>query len=224
MNFLLDHQQIDERLVNDRVRPMPLFVQQSAKRIFHRAGRRRENVRLDRRQVNDVLADESPGNVESARENLVEAEKLFRQIANRVADVNPLFAFVEMNVAQVVRLHDIELFILAFAQMRVDDDGTVMARVNQIRIVAVLFHRADDTFHLPRRRRTAGKEKVPRDIYFQRGVGLLINDLLIAGEIHQPMVISENRAWRCFQNCNLAHQFPFVIHRLRRFRRKKLSV
>ena len=59
VNLLLDHQQIDERLVDHRMRPVAPLVQQPAKRVLHRPGRRREDVRLHRRQVDDVLADEA---------------------------------------------------------------------------------------------------------------------------------------------------------------------
>ena len=59
VNLLLDHQQIDQRFVDHRMRPVPPLVQQPAERVLHRAGRRREDVRLDRRQVKDVLADEA---------------------------------------------------------------------------------------------------------------------------------------------------------------------
>ena len=74
MDLLLDHQQIHERFVDDRVGPVPVLVQQPAERVLHRAGRRREDVRLDRRQVDDVLADEPLRDHEALRVDLVEAE------------------------------------------------------------------------------------------------------------------------------------------------------
>ena len=37
VDLLLDHQQVDERLVDDRMRPVPLLVEQAAERVLHRA-------------------------------------------------------------------------------------------------------------------------------------------------------------------------------------------
>ena len=61
VNLLLDREQIDQRLVNPRVRVVPPRVQQPAERVLHRAGRRRVDVALGRRQVDDVLAEEVVG-------------------------------------------------------------------------------------------------------------------------------------------------------------------
>ena len=53
--------------------PVSPLVQQSAERVLHRARRRGEDVRLDGRQVNDVLADEPPRDHEPLRVNLIQA-------------------------------------------------------------------------------------------------------------------------------------------------------
>ena len=132
VDLLLDHQQVHERLVDDRVRPVPVLVQQPAERVLHRAGRRREDVRLHGRQVDDVLADEPPRDHEPVRVDLVQAEELLREVADRVPDRDPLLALVEVDVAQAVRLDDVELLVLALAEVRVDDDGAVVARVDQV--------------------------------------------------------------------------------------------
>ena len=133
MDLLLDHQQVDERLVDDRMRPVAVLVQQAAERVLHRPGRRREDVRLHGRQVDDVLADEALRDHEALRVDLVEAHELLRQVADRLADVDPLLGLVEVDVAQAVRLDDVDLLVLALAEMRVDDDRAVVARVHQRR-------------------------------------------------------------------------------------------
>ncbi len=73
------------------------------------------------------------GIMKPPRVHLVQAEELLRQIADRVADVDPLLAFVEVNVPQPVRLDDVDLLVLALAEVRVDDDGAVVAGVDQRR-------------------------------------------------------------------------------------------
>ena len=192
MDLLLNHQQVDERFVDDRVRPVAALVQQPAERVLHRAGHRREDVRLDRRQMNDVLADEPARNHEPLRVHLVQAEEVLRQIADGVVDVDPLFAFVDVDVAQPVRLDDRELLVLALAQVRVDHDRPVVARVDQIRRVAVLLHGANHALELPGGGRAARKEEVPRDVDLQRGVGVFRDHVLVAGEVQQPVVVAED--------------------------------
>ncbi len=43
-----------------------------------------------------------------------------------------LVAFVEVDVAQAVRLDDVELLVLALAEVRVDHDRAVVAGVDQV--------------------------------------------------------------------------------------------
>ena len=62
--------------------------------------------------------------------DLVQAEELVGQLADRVANVDPFLAFVEVYVAQAVGLDDVDLLVLALAQMGVDDDGAVVAGVD----------------------------------------------------------------------------------------------
>ena len=133
VNLLLNHQQIHERLVDHRVRPVPVLVQQSAERVLHRPRRRRENMGFHRRQVDDVFPDEALRDHESLRVDLVQAGELLREVADRIADVDPLLGLVDVDVAQVVRLDDVDLLVLGFAEVGVDDDGAVVAGVNQLR-------------------------------------------------------------------------------------------
>ena len=166
MNLLLNHQQIDKRFVDDRMRPVPALVQQSAERVLHRAGGCRKDVRLDGRQMDDVFADEPPRNHETLRIHLVQAEELFREIADGVTDVDPLFAFIDMDVAETVCLDDRQLLVFALAEVGVDDHCPVVTRVHQFGRIAILFHRSNDALELPGCRRAAGEEEVPRDIDF----------------------------------------------------------
>ena len=171
--------------------PVTALVEQPAEGVLHRAGGGGEDMRLDRRQVDDVLADEALRNVEAVGIDLVEHQELVGQIAHRVADVDPLLAFVEMDVAQPVRLHDVDLLVLGLAQMRVDDHGAVVAGVDQLVAVAVLLHGADHAFELPGRGGGAGEEVVPGDVDLQRRVGVPGDHVLVAGQVHQPVVVSQ---------------------------------
>ena len=61
--------------------------------------------------MDDVFAHKAFGNVEPARIDLVEAQELVGQVAHCVADVQPLLALVQVDVAQAVRLHDGQLLV-----------------------------------------------------------------------------------------------------------------
>ena len=74
----------------------------------------------------------------------------FGQVADGILDMDPLLAFVEMDIAQAVGFDDIELLVFTLAQVGVDDHGPVVTAMNQIRVVAVLEHGSDDTIQLPR--------------------------------------------------------------------------
>ena len=91
-------------------------------------------MRLDRRQVKDVFADEPPRNHETVAIHLIENQEPVGEVPDRVANVDPLLvAFVEVDVAQPVGLDHRELLVLAFAELGVDDDRPVVTRVNQYR-------------------------------------------------------------------------------------------
>ena len=131
--------------------------------FFIAPSRGREDMGLHRRQVQDVLADEPLRDHESVGIDVVEADELVGQIADGVADVDPgLIALVEMDVAKAVRLHDWQLLVFRLAQVGVDDHRPVVARVNQLRLVAVLFHRVDHAVELPRRASTNPERKNAR--------------------------------------------------------------
>ena len=95
-----------------------------------------------------------------------------------------------------MRLDDVDLLVLALAEVRVDDDRAVVAGVNERRVVAVLLHRPDDALELPRGRRAAGEEEVPRDVDLERRVRVLREDVLVARQVHQRVVVPKNRGRR----------------------------
>ena len=153
MDLLLDHQEVDQGLVDDRVGPVAVLVEQAAEGVLHRARGGGEDVGLHGGQMDDVLADEALGDREALRVDLVEAQELLGEIPHRLADGDPLLALVEVDVAQAVGLDHVDLLVLALAQVRVDDDGAVVTAVDELGLVAVALHRLDDAVQLPGRGR-----------------------------------------------------------------------
>ena len=133
------------------------------------------------------------GNQKSLRVDVVEAEELLGEIANGILDVEPVLALIEMNIPEAMRFDHVELFVLPLAQVRVDHDGAVVARMNQRGIVAIGLHGTDDAIELPGSSGASRKEEMPGDIDFERGVNRLVDDLLIAGEVQQLMVVVDDR-------------------------------
>ena len=151
VDLLLNHQQVDQRLVDHRVRPVAMFVEQTAKGILHGAGCGGEHVGLDRRQMDDVFADEPLGNHEALGIDLVQAQKLVSEITDGVADIDPFdVLLVQMDIPQFVCVGNIDLLVLAFTEAGVDDHGTVVAAMDQVGIVTVTLHGANNPVQLPR--------------------------------------------------------------------------
>ena len=137
MDSLLDHEQIDERLVNHRMRPVAALVEKAAKGVFHGARCSREDMGLHGRQMNDVLAEEALGDVKATRVDLVQAQEVPGEITHGIPNVDPLLAFVQVNVAQAVARDDIQLLLLPLAKMRVDHHRTVVAGMDALGGIAV---------------------------------------------------------------------------------------
>src|SRR5579863_4016752 len=153
--------------------------------------------------MNDVLPEEPPGNHETVRVDLVQTQKLLRQVADGITNVDPRLALVQMHVAKAVRLDDVELLVLTLAEMSVDDDRSVVAGMNQRWVVAIRLHRPDDPFELPRRRRAARIEEVPGDVDLERRVRVARDDVLIAGQVHHVVMVGEDRRRASPQNRDL---------------------
>jgi hypothetical protein len=124
-------------------------------------------------------------------------------MTNRLADVDPLFGLVDVDVPQAVLFDDVDLFVLALAEMRVDDHGSVMAGMNEARIVPVLLHGRDHAVELPGRRRAARKKEMPRDIDLEGGIGVLADDVLIPRKVHQRVIVAQHRGRRRSENRHL---------------------
>lgn len=193
MNFLLDHQEVHEGLVNNRMGPVAPFVEEAAEGIFHGAGCGGKYVGLHGGQVDDVFADQAPGNVESVGVDLIQAQESVRQIAHGIPNVDPFLAFIQVDIPQAVGVDDLDLFILPFAQPGIDDDRPVVAGVDQVPAIAVPCHGADHAFELPRGRGTAGVEKMPGNIDFQGGVELPVQDVLVPRQVQEPVVVFQDR-------------------------------
>ena len=61
------------------------------------------------------------------------------------------------------------------------------------RIVAVALHRPDHAVELPRDRRAAREEEVPADVDLERRVGVLGHHVLVAGQVHQLVIVPQHR-------------------------------
>ena len=142
--------------------------------------------------MNDVFVYKSLWDEETARIDIVKTEEPPCQVTDCFSNVDPVFTFVKMDIADVMRFNNVEVFVLPFAKMGVNDNRAIVTRVNQRRVIAVHFHGSNDTVELPRGSRAARKEEVPRDIDLQRGIDGSVDDLLVSGEIKQPMIVADN--------------------------------
>ena len=87
-------------------------VEQATKSIFHSARSGGKDVGFYGGQMDDVLANEAFGDEKSPFVNLVQAQKIFGQVAHRIIDVDPFLTLIQMNIAQVVVLNNVDLLVL----------------------------------------------------------------------------------------------------------------
>ena len=80
MDVLLDLEQVHQRFVDDAVGLVPALVEQTAERILHRTGDGGEDVRLDRRELNDVAVVKELGNLDALREDAVQHQKRLARV------------------------------------------------------------------------------------------------------------------------------------------------
>ena len=115
-----------------------------------------------------------------------------------------------MHVPQAVRFDDRQLFVFALAEVGVDDNRAIVAAVDQLGTVPVLFHGPDDPIELPRRGRATRKKEVPRNVDLEGGVHVFGNDILVPGQVHQLVIVLEDRFGPGPQNGHdrLAHTRP----------------
>ena len=162
MDLPLDRQQVHQRLVNPGVRVMPVFAQQPTEGVLHRAGGRRVHVRLDGRQMDDVLADEIIRDLDPLRVDVIQRQ---HRRLGPVGHPRHVFFAEIVQRRNVVTPEDRHVAVQIFALERVGDHRLVL-HADQI-VEARGAQRQDRAFELPRRRVGAGHREMPRDVILQ---------------------------------------------------------
>ena len=169
------------------VRVVAVGVQQAAERVLHRARRRRVDVALRRRQVDDVLPVEVVGDLDAAREDLVQHQHFpLRLVA---LPFHVFFAEVEPD-RDLVALEDGHVLVQVLTLERVGDDGLVL-HADQV-LEPRLAQPDDGASELPRRRVGRREREVPGDVVLQDRRGRRIQVLLDVGQVHQAFVVFDS--------------------------------
>ena len=145
MYLLLDGQQVDQRLVNDRVGPVALTVQQAAKGVLHGAGHGGKDVGFHGGQVHDVLAGENLRYLDALRVNIVQHQHFSPGLVTHPG----LGGRVQVDGTQVVLVLDGLVAVVDFPLEGVDDDGAIVSG-NEVGVAHVV-QGADDALQLPGR-------------------------------------------------------------------------
>ena len=125
MNFLLNGQQINQRLVNHAVCPMPFIEEQATERVLHGSSHLCKHVRLHGRQMDDIGAHQPLWNADALGKDFVQGQHLRLWHV-----VNPLLTLlVQMNVAQAVFRENLFVLVCDLALVRVHHDSPVVAAV-----------------------------------------------------------------------------------------------
>ena|SRR3989344_9292766 len=111
---------------------MAMFIKQATESVFHGAGGGGKDMGFDGGQVDDIGTKEFFRNMETLRIDFIKDEEVVSELADSVVDVDPFLVFIEMKITEVAGLNDIEMFVLAFAKVGVNDYGTIMTSVDEI--------------------------------------------------------------------------------------------
>ena len=205
MNLLLDREQIDERLVDPRVGVVAPRVQEAPERILHRAGRRRVDVALGRRQMDDVLAEEEIGNVDAfGIDALQHAHRRLRLVGH------PRHVFFDEVVEDrdAVAFDDRHVVIQILALEGVGDDRLVL-NADLIGEPAPR-QRLNRPFELPRRRVRRRERKVPRDVVLENRRLAGIEGDGDAREIDEAIDVGKDGLGRDAENRNPRRHLPLA--------------
>ena len=197
VDLLLDRQQVDQRLVDLRMRPVAAVVQQAAEGVLHRARHRREDMRFHRRQVHDVASDQRLRDLDAVREDVVQHHHFgLRRVTH------PGHAFVRQVGAGNIELVLHRLVLVPdLSLMGVDDHGAIV-RCHQV--AETLFAQSlGDTLDLPRCRRTTRVPVLPADVDLQRRRCGLVERRREVGHSHCPTDIVDDPRRAGVQHGNL---------------------
>ena len=162
VDLFLNREEVDERAVDPRVGVVPVVVEKTPERVFHRARRRRIDVTLDGGKVDDVLPEKEIRNVNPVREDRVENVHLRFRREPHPAHVGRAEVVADGNV---VRLQDREVVVQVLALERVGDDRLILY-ADQVRKPGPL-ERANRPLELPRRGVGGREREVPRDVVLE---------------------------------------------------------
>ncbi len=163
VDILLDHQQVDQRVVDHGVRPVAVAVQQPAKGVLHRAGDGGEDVRLDRGQVDDVHAHQRLGDEDALRVDLVQHQEGLLGVVFHPLEI----LVVQVQAGDVVLVGDEAVLVVALAVGGVDHHGIVV-HADQVGVAGAL-QGADHAFDLPGSGGAGRVPGLPGDVDLQAG-------------------------------------------------------
>src|SRR5574341_219060 len=146
MNILLNLQKINERIVDDAVRPVAFFIQQSTEGVLHCTSDVSEDMGLHRRQMEDVLVVEKFWDADAVLVNSVEHEE---RLLGFVRDPLDIFE-VRFNRLQTVLVLNESVAIVNLRLASVDDDRVVVRCDQYLARITVGDEPLDYGFQLPR--------------------------------------------------------------------------
>ena len=191
VDFLLDREQVHERLVNPRMGVVTACVPQTAERVLHGAGRRRVDVAFRRRQVHDVLAEEEIGNADAfGIDSIQHAHPRGRLITDPFHVL--VLEVVEDGHAVFPEDGNVMIEILPLERIR---DHRLVLHADLVRVAAP-GERLNRAFELPRRGVRGRKREMPGNVVLEDGRAARCERLRGAPEIHESIDIGKDGVWR----------------------------
>ena len=164
VDFLLDGQQVDQRFMDAGMRPVALMVQQPSERVFHRPGRHRVDMAFDRRQMDDIPADEKIRNPQVVAVDIAQGPHPGAGLERHPGHV--LVLEIEQDL-DPVGFEDGLVAVQILALEGVGDFGLILD-ADQVG-EAVPPQGQDRPFELPGRGVGRGKGEMPADVVLEDG-------------------------------------------------------
>jgi hypothetical protein len=167
---------------------VPLMIQKTAERVFHRPGRRGVDVAFDRRQVDDIPADEKIRDPELVAVNVVQGAHPGAGLEGHPGHI--LVLEIETDV-DVVGFENRLVAVQIFALEGVGDFGFILD-ADQVG-EAVPPKSEDRAFELPGSGVGRRKREMPADVVLEDGRGARFQAFRPVRQLKQPDDIVENR-------------------------------
>ena len=184
VDLLLNRQQVYQRFVDPGVGVVAVGAEEPSEGVLHRSGGYCVDVALNRRQMNNVLAEEVVGDADASGIDAIQHQHLGFGLVGHPGHI-PVLEVVENRDVVVAEDGHVMVQVLTFEGV---DHHRLVLHTTQVGEASLVQgqHRA---LQLPGRGVGAGHRVVPGDVVFENGGRFRVEGLAYLGQFQQPFVV-----------------------------------